>query len=105
MWLAKAFLKRDNMADLSDVVNLASACHKPEPISASKDRHTAVQSDKVLRSQHLADNTKTQIAPYQALPVAGPVISHHKATALDIKEFAPELSDEASIGLTTWMLG
>lgn len=86
------------MADVSDVVNVASSCHKPEPVSASKDRHTdGCAGQKFLRSAHLADNSKTQIAPYQALPVAGPVISQDKYTALAIKEPAPDMSDEVCI--------
>lgn len=96
MWLAKLLTRSpEKMADVSDVVNVASSCHKPEPVSASKDRHTdACVGQKFLRSSHLADNSKTQIAPYQALPVAGPVISQDKYTALAIKEPAPDMSDE-----------
>jgi hypothetical protein len=30
----------------------------------------------------------------QALPVAGPIITHHRAAALDVLEPSPELSEE-----------
>lgn len=84
----------------SDVVELASSCHLPHPVSESHNLHPMQHHEKVLRSHHLNDPCrKTQVAPYQALPVVGPLITHHKATVLPVNEPHPEKSDEVSLGL------
>jgi hypothetical protein len=53
-------------------------------------------TDKVLRSQCIKQEqtSQLQLAPYQALPVAGPIITHHRASALDVMEPSPDLSEE-----------
>lgn len=40
------------------------------------------------------DNSQVQVAPYQALPVAGPIITHHRASALKVLEPSPDLPEE-----------
>jgi len=80
----------------SPAVQLASSCALPAAVAHSGELHN-VQSggEPVLRNQRLQHgNSNVQIAPYQALPVAGPVITHHKATALDVQEYSPDMSEE-----------
>jgi hypothetical protein len=53
-------------------------------------------TDKVLRSQCIKQEqtSQLQLAPYQALPVAGPIITHHRACALDVMEPSPDMPEE-----------
>jgi histidine decarboxylase len=80
----------------SPAVQLASSCALPAAVSHSHDVHNVqATDDSVGRNQRLKQgNGNVQIAPYQALPVAGPIITHHKATALDVQELSPEMSEE-----------
>jgi histidine decarboxylase len=60
--------------------------------------HLSSNSEKVLRSKMLKhDNSQVQVAPYQALPVAGPIITHHRASALKVLEPSPDIPEEVSI--------
>jgi hypothetical protein len=80
----------------SPAVQLASSCALPAAVSHSHDVHNVQATDDSKgRNQRLKPgNGNVQIAPYQALPVAGPIITHHKATALDVQELSPEMSEE-----------
>jgi histidine decarboxylase len=85
------------------VVALASACSLPTPV-AEQANDNCINScaignkEKVLRAQHLhaMDNSNVQVAPYQALPVSGPVITHNISKALNILEPSGHLSEEVS---------
>ena len=75
-----------------DPVELATSCTMPPVLSKS----AVVEQPKNLRSAHLKTETYdvAAVAPYQALPVAGPVITHHKSTALPVVEPHPEVTEE-----------
>ncbi len=79
---------------MSAAVQLASTCSLPEPIERN-DSH--VSSERV-QSPHKAHpgstNSKVQVAPYQALPVAGPIITHHRSSAFNIMEPSRGLPEE-----------
>jgi hypothetical protein len=82
---------------MSAIAQLASSCALPAAVSHSSELHHSKSEDAVQRKQHLKGNSNVQIAPYQALPVAGPVagiITHHRATALDVQEPGPDMSEE-----------
>lgn len=84
------------MASTSPAVELISSCTLPAAVAHSHDVHLSQPGgDPVLRNQRLKQgNSNVQIAPYQALPVAGPIITHHKATALEVPEYLPEMTEE-----------
>jgi hypothetical protein len=82
---------------MSAIAQLASSCALPAAVAHSHDLHHSKSEDAVQRAQLLKGNSNVQIAPYQALPVAGPVaglITHHKATALNIQEPGTDMSEE-----------
>lgn len=82
----------------SPAVQLASSCALPAAVSHSYDVHNYAQSGGDVPGRKLQQgNSSVQLAPYQALPVAGPVITHNKATALDVQELSPELNEEVSL--------
>lgn len=78
-----------------DAVEIAASCTLP-PVLSKSAVHASKDEGKMLRSQYLKTETlgHAAVAPYQALPVAGPVITHHKSTALPVLEPHPEMSDE-----------
>ncbi|GIL91077.1 hypothetical protein Vretifemale_18759 [Volvox reticuliferus] len=75
-----------------DPVELATSCTMPPVLS----RSAVVEQPKTLRSARLKVDTYNvaAVAPYQAMPVAGPVITHHKSTALPVVEPHPEMTEE-----------
>ncbi|GIL65938.1 hypothetical protein Vafri_19565 [Volvox africanus] len=75
-----------------DPVELATSCTMPPVLS----RSAVAEQPKTLRSAHLKVDTYNvaAVAPYQAMPVAGPVITHHKSTALPVVEPHPEMTEE-----------
>ncbi|GLI60631.1 hypothetical protein VaNZ11_002828 [Volvox africanus] len=75
-----------------DPVELATSCTMPPVLS----RSAVAEQPKTLRSAHLKVDTYNvaAVAPYQAMPIAGPVITHHKSTALPVVEPHPEMTDE-----------
>jgi histidine decarboxylase len=76
-------------------VQLASSCALPAAVSHSHEVHNDAKAGGDVPGRKLKQgNSSVQLAPYQALPVAGPVITHNKATALDVQELSPELSEE-----------
>lgn len=77
-------------------VQLVSSIQLPAPVAESATTHAAqMKQDKVLRSQRIKDNSNAvAIAPYQALGVCGPIITHHRAAALDVLEPCPNMSEE-----------
>jgi len=80
---------------MSEAVALASTCPLPAAVAASHDKHLTTNGEKVTRSKMLKpDNSQVQVAPYQALPVAGPIITHHRASALKVLEPSPDMPEE-----------
>lgn len=78
-----------------EAIALASSCELPEPVTDSCSKHISSHTDAMSRPQHMkVKNTNVQIAPYQALPVAGPVITHHRSTAFKVSEPTAELPEE-----------
>src|SRR5688572_4216429 len=74
------------MSRASEAVALASTCPLPHTMADRDHKHETI-SQPIKRTQHLqVDNTAVQVAPYQSLPVAGPVITHHRAAALNVLE-------------------
>lgn len=104
MWILKRRREAENTRETAETyqtmaspaVQLASSCALPAAVSHSHDVHSVqATGDPVLRSERLKQgNSNVQIAPYQALPVAGPIITHIKATALDVQELSPDMSEE-----------
>lgn len=73
-------------------------CKMLDPLSRmSLDKHN-IPSAKTIRSEHLAvASSSSPVAPYCALPVAGPVlITQNKATALPIIEPSDDMTDEVN---------
>jgi hypothetical protein len=79
-------------------VQLVSSIQLPAPVAESATTHAAqLKMEKVLRSQCIKDNSNAvAIAPYQALGVCGPLITYHRAAALDVLEPCPNMSEEVS---------
>lgn len=83
---------------MASPVALASACPLLPAVADSYDKHTSTSAGSTTPGcGHTRTNAKVQIAPYQALPVAGPVITHHRAAALDVVEPAADMPEEASV--------
>jgi hypothetical protein len=83
---------------MASPVALASACPLLPAVADSYDKHTSTAAGSTTPGcGHTRTNAKVQIAPYQALPVAGPVITHHRAAALDVVEPAADMPEEASV--------
>ena len=61
----------------SETVELASNCELPKPVECCSMRHIK-QGQEVKRSQFIKPNDNYAIAPYQALPVTGPVVAEFK---------------------------
>jgi histidine decarboxylase len=76
-------------------VDLAAGCKLPVAVDRSHN-HETVHEQKVSRNQHLKVEDAYAVAPYQAMPVAGPVITHNKASALDVLTPNDELSHEVA---------
>jgi histidine decarboxylase len=87
---------------MSEAVDLASCCPIQQVVATSSERHAIKCTDKELRSQCIKheQTNQLQLAPYQALPVAGPVITHHRASAVDVMEPSPDLPDEVRYWMT-----
>jgi len=72
---------------MSETVELASTCPLPQPVQDVSQRHVSNMSKEVKRSQYLKPNDNVAIAPYQALPVTGPVVAKEsKSTGLPVLE-------------------
>ncbi|KXZ55245.1 hypothetical protein GPECTOR_3g385 [Gonium pectorale] len=86
-----------------DPVELATSCAMPPVLSKS----AVPENPKHSRTAHLKTETYSvaAVAPYQAMPVAGPVITHHKSTALPVLEPQAELSDEEREARMAEMIG
>ena len=69
----------------TDAVALSSACALP-PFASPPGKHARPGADKLNHPPKMLDNSNVQLAPYQALPVAGPLITHHRAAALNVLE-------------------
>jgi hypothetical protein len=69
---------------------VADASHHSHPL----DSTSKLMDASTLRSQK--PNSNVQIAPYQALPVVSTpsLITHHKASALEVQDFLPEMCEE-----------
>ena len=82
---------------MSEAVALASSCPLPHAVAASHDMHLSSSTDNGMRNKMLKhDNSHVQVAPYQALPVAGPIITHHRASGLKILEPSQDIPEEVS---------
>jgi hypothetical protein len=70
-----------------DAVALSSACALP-PFASPPGKHARANGDGKAQSHlpKMLDNSNVQLAPYQALPVGGPLITHHRAAALNVLE-------------------
>lgn len=80
---------------MSTPVELANSAKLPHAVERSS-KHETVAHDKLSRGKHLQGAETYAVAPYQAMPVAGPVITHNRAPALDVLEPSDELSHEVS---------
>ncbi|KAJ9528608.1 hypothetical protein QJQ45_020416 [Haematococcus lacustris] len=79
--------------DASETVALASSCPLLQPVAAP-GRH-AMASSEVKRSQFLKVNDNVAVAPYQALPVTGPVITKEsKSSGFPVLEPDASMSAE-----------
>lgn len=78
---------------MADPVVLASTCKLPQAV-VRDDHHSVEQAERVLRSTHIANVSNAQVAPYQALPVAGPVITTHKSPSLPVLDHDTEMTEE-----------
>ncbi|KAG2444886.1 hypothetical protein HXX76_001623 [Chlamydomonas incerta] len=87
---------------MADPVSLAASCAMPPVLSKS-----AVTGGEVKRSAHMKMDSYNvgAVAPYQAMPVAGPVITHHKSTALPVVEPHPEMTEEEREARVAEMIG
>ncbi|KAG2448549.1 hypothetical protein HYH02_006440 [Chlamydomonas schloesseri] len=87
---------------MADPVSLAASCAMPPVLSKS-----AVAAGEVKRSAHMKMDSYNvgAVAPYQAMPVAGPVITHHKSTALPVVEPHPEMTEEEREATIAEMIG
>lgn len=85
---------------MADPVSLAASCAMPPVLSKS-----AVAPGEVKRSAHIKMDSYNvgAVAPYQAMPVAGPVITHHKSTALPVVEPHPEMTAEVRTAARAWV--
>lgn len=63
----------------SEIVALASSCTLGEPMQ--KDMRHLTTSKEVKRNQHMKQNDNYAIAPYQAMPVTGPVVTKEAKTS------------------------
>jgi len=86
------------MADAT--IALASSCRLMDaPSRPSAHNFPSTKDGKVLRSQHMIDPLDvTAVAPYQSMPVSGPLITHHcaKSSALPVVEPNPDMTAEVS---------
>jgi hypothetical protein len=91
------FSGNTTMSSVSDTVALASTCTLPVPVAESGQRHIAHGSE-LKRSAHLKTNDNYAVAPYQAMPVTGPVVSSKETrqTGLPVLEPDHTLSPEVS---------
>lgn len=78
----------NNYNAMATPVELTAAL--PLPVAVSRSAAAHVEGAKVVRAHFLKkevhNDDNVQVAPYQALPVSGPVITHHKSTALPVLE-------------------
>ena len=73
---------------MGDAVALTTACPLP-PFASPPGKHARAAGDKSGSNglpPKVLDNSNVQLAPYQALPVGGPLITHHRAAALNVIE-------------------
>ena len=87
-----------------DAAELTASLPLPPVLSERATAHRTEQSNS-KRSAHLKTETfhHAAVAPYQALPVAGPVITHNKATALPVIEPDASRSQEVRTAGLVWM--
>lgn len=90
-----------------DPVMLASTCRLPQAVERN-DAHNTASQEKVLRSSHIQQAlSHTAVAPYQALPVAGPVLTSSgvgKSPSLPVLDQA-EMTEEVrapNVSANTW---
>lgn len=80
----------------SEIVALASSCTLGEPMQ--KDMRHLTTSKEVKRNQHMKQNDNYAIAPYQAMPVTGPVVTKEaKTSGLPVVEPDHSVSPEVSV--------
>jgi histidine decarboxylase len=80
-------------------IDLAAGCKLPAAVAERCTHTETVGHEKVLRTAHLKTEATFAVAPYQAMPVAGPVITHNRAPALDVLAPSDELPQEVRAGL------
>ena len=84
---------------MSDPVTLASTCPLPNLYEGCDYPKTAPKKSRHIPQQELNNVDVTAVAPYQAMPVAGPIITHNKSTALAVfseeDDLLPEVVETA----------
>jgi hypothetical protein len=79
---------------MSSAIEIAAGCKLPAAVAERCTQNETVAPSKVLRTQHMKTEANYAVAPYQAMPVAGPVITHNKAAAQDVLAPGDELPQE-----------
>jgi hypothetical protein len=72
------------LGKMSDPVTLASTCPLPNLYAGCDYQKAAPKKMRHIPQQEIDNVAVTAVAPYQAMPVAGPIITHNKATALAV---------------------
>jgi hypothetical protein len=83
------------MSSVSDTVALASTCTLPVPVA--EQRHIAAGSE-MKRSAHLKTNENYAVAPYQAMPVTGPVVSSKETRQTGLPVLEPDHTLSPEVG-------